>query len=156
MNLLQNILYKKKILKLTTKKVEKWGKKKDITNLEYALLNGIFYIRQAAARELGNLKSKESLPILIEKMDDQIKIVSIASMDAIEMIGLSNALEVLIKNKKDYWTEQSKLEKKRAKLRNLNRADEIPKWERPSSKTLQNVKEMLRKPMNVGKWINLN
>lgn len=37
--------------------------------------------------------------------------------------------------------------------RNKKKYVDIPKWDRPSKKTLENLKQMLKKPMNQGKWL---
>ena len=139
-----------KIFRLTVKKVNKWTKKGNVDKLIYALQNGLYDVRKRAAEGLGELEVKNAIPYLIKAIDDKVKIVSFASMNSLERIGIDSEIENMIMIKKEYWETKELEAQKRAKEK--LKIPNIYKWERPSKQTLENIREMLKKPMNTGKW----
>lgn len=149
MDALTNILLQTGLLKLTIKRVDNWAKSRQTDNLEYAVEHGIYFVRVKAIVELGKLRSNGSAPVLIKAIDDNIKNVSLAAMKALEQIGHTEEVEEKIIAKRKFWTDKEEREKQEH--------EESPqrstrKWERRSKQTLENVKQMLKKPMIGGKW----
>lgn len=138
---------------LTIRRVNKWISKRKIDKLEYALRYGLYNVRKRAIKGLGELNSEKSMPLLIDSLNDKIKIVSFEAMEAIEKIGLTKELEKLIIAKKAYWKEKELIENEAAKNRKKRKIRDIPKWDRPSGQTRENVRKALQKPMNTGKWL---
>ncbi len=149
MNTFTKILIRSGLLKLSINRVEKWAVNGRVDEIEYSLEHGMFNVREKAAQELGKLKSKASVPLLVHAIDDKIKNVSLAAMKAIEEIQPTTDFQEKIKSKRKYWTERETQEKqlKRKPSSQTNR-----KWERRSKQTLDNLKQMLKKPMIGGKW----
>ena len=122
--------------------------------MEYALENGLYDIREKALNALGALKSKSSLPVITKALDDNIKNVSYAAMHAIQQIGSTKYLDDRIRCKKEFWkTKEAQRQEKSRWYKARKKAAAAPRWDRPSRQTLENVKQMLNKPMNTGKWL---
>lgn len=150
MNLVTRILLALKIIRLTPDNVDKWTRKGRIDMLEYALKNGMFYTRARAAQALGDLRSKSSLQLLEDCIDDPIRRVSLAAMASIERIELTPDIRKRIKQKREYWVEQIK--KEEAMKSKFLSSGKTLEWNRPGKQNLDNLKNLLRKPMNTGKW----
>ena len=152
MNTLTKILFQNSVLKLNEKQIENWISNRKIENLEFALKNGNFRIRKRVLDALGELKSQTSIELIIDKIDDKVKIVSLSAISALEKIGINSETKKLINNKIEFWKEKDIKEvEKRINFTNRNNY-EIPYWERTSKKTYENMKEMIKKPMIGGKW----
>lgn len=152
MNLLIKILFSFGLIKLTTKRVENWIAKRKVSELKYALTNGSFAVRKRAIEGLGELKSFSSLPLIIEKLNDSVKIVAFASIKAIEKLGLTIELKEKIETTKKIWLEKELKEKKASENFFIHKGLSEYNWERRSKETLENVRQMLKKPMIGGKW----
>lgn len=149
MNKFTEILIRLGILKLSTDRIEQWAAKGCIDAIEFSLEHGMFSVREKAALELGKLKSKSSVPVLVQAMDDNIKIVSLAAMSAIEAIDSAGDFRDKIEAKRAYW---AKLEVQKKQKKSKRKAPSTRKWERKSKQTFDNMKQMLKKPMIGGKW----
>ena len=137
---------------MTTKRIESWIDEKKIEELEYALKHGTYKIREEAVLGLGKLKSERSLSVISALLDDDVRPVSCAAMNAIESIGLDSDLEKRIEGKKAFWKKEELREKESAKTFLTNKLPKSYSLERGSKKTLENAKQMLKKPMLGGKW----
>lgn len=132
---------------------EKWllrqKSKKNFDGIHFVLFHGRYDIRKLAVEYLGLIKDKRSLPYLLKAIDDEVQIVSESAMNAIELIGGSQEALKKIEAKRSYWKEQEA----RAKLKQPRHIPYAPpRKERPSKKSFENLKKMLMKPMNSGKW----
>lgn len=144
------ILYSLGLLKLTLKRVDKWAHENDEKRLIFALEKGLYNVREKAAEKLGIIRTNNALPFLVRAIDDDIRSVSFAAMNAVEKIGLNKELEQKITEKKEYWKEKEKKDKE-AFLNSKRKVFEY-KWDRTSKENYENMKEMLKKPLNSGKW----
>ena len=124
--------------------------RKDIGAIEYALQNGLYDIRKQAANYLGELESEASRLLLVQTINDPVPAVSKAAMKALEEIGVGTIIKEHIASKRSYWKDYKK------EIVTENRSSDskyIPdRKDRPSRKSFENLKQMLRKPMNSGKW----
>lgn len=127
--------------------VKWWIRKGDISFLEYAAQNGLHNIRRDAIIGLGILNSKDSESILTDAIDDSYRSVSLAAIDALKNMNRTPELNQRMEEKEKYWAERTIKNKPAEKWKS-----KMPKWERNSKKTFENVKELLRKPVNIGKW----
>jgi len=152
MNLLKKLLYQYHLLELDCKTVDHWIENHQIENLTFALQNGDYKVRAQVLCELGNIKSNSFTHLIVEKLDDKVKMVSWAAISTLQKMGTSPEIQNRVDAKIKYWNEKEILdEEKRKKFKHRTGSD-APKWERPSKKTLENVKQMLKKPMIGGKW----
>lgn len=131
----------------------RWMKRKRLKNntdaLEFALKYGLYDARQLACQFLGELKAEKSIPLLETALDDSVKLVSYAAMEALESLNPS-VFASKIAAKKDAW---KKIELERERRASEEKVHFSPnKKERPSKKSYENAKQMLRKPMIGGKW----
>ena len=148
-----NILYKTGLLKLTERRIEKWIAGNKTGNLIFALENGNYHIRKLAAEGLGTINNTAVIPYLIEAIDDKVIIVSYSAMNSLEKMPIDKKIQEKINLKKNYWTDKEKAEKEALSRHKIN-YNNIPKWDKKGRmKTLEMVRQMLKKPMNIGKWI---
>lgn len=152
MNTLQKIAIQNGFLQLNKKQIENWASKGKIEDLEFALQHGDFKIREQVLHALGELKSTSSIDFILEKIEDKIKIVSLAAISALEKIGVDSDIKKQMENKLAYWKEKEKIETENRKKLSQRTHTDTHHWERTSKKTLDNVKQMLKKPMIGGKW----
>jgi hypothetical protein len=124
--------------------------KKDLESIHWALQFGMYDVRQTAANFLGELKSKKSIRLLSNAVDDKIKNVSFAAMDSLWVILPNKKVENKIKLKKEFWI--SIKEKEIENRKNRKKPTNLVRNERTSKKTFENIKNLLRKPTNTGKW----
>lgn len=132
----------------------KWLKRKiareELRMIHYGLQMGRYDTRELAAKHLGRIKSVESTENLINAIDDPVPAVSEAAMCALEIIGISPDIERRIQEKRAYW---KKRELNKGTSNHSSEKKYIPeRKDRPSRKSYENLKQMLRKPMNSGKW----
>jgi septin family protein len=152
MNLLKKLLYQYHLLELDCKTVEDWIENHQMEDLKFALQNGNYKVRALVLSELGNIKFHSFTHLIVEKLDDKVKMVSCAAISTLEKMGTTPEIQNKVDAKIKYWKEKEILdEEKRKKFKHRTESD-APKWERPSKKTLENVKQMLKKPMIGGKW----
>ena len=150
MNFIYRFLVKTGIIRIKTSWLERKIVRKDINALEFALETGLYDIREMAARHLGKLESKVSKEKLIRAMDDPVPAVSEAAMQALEKIDGDTSLTRSIEQKRAYWKALA-LERK-TRDRSAEKKYMPERKDRPSRKSFENLKQMLRKPMNSGKW----
>lgn len=152
MNLLKKLLYQYHLLELDCNTVDHWIENHQMEDLTFALQNGNYKVRAQVLSELGNIKSHSFTHLIVEKLDDKVKMVSWAAISTLEKMGITPEIQNKVDAKIKYWKEKEILdEEKRKKFKHRTGSD-VPKWERPSKKTLENVKQMLKKPMIGGKW----
>ena len=146
MNWLTRILFSIGFIVFTTKRIDKWTKKRYVNKLEYALKHGLFNIRKRAVEGLGEIGTEECITILETAIDDQLKIVSLTAIKMLEKYELTNKLKTVIKNKKEYWAQKELKEEKNLKT-HKTKLKNIHKWKRSSRETYENFKERVKKPI---------
>jgi HEAT repeat protein len=153
MNLFTHLLLQSGIMRLSVQNIDKWTRTKSCEKLRYALLHGPYKVRQKAADGLGLLKAEAAIPGLLLALDDRVKMVSMAAMTALAQISHSSEIQDRIQARKDGWVQKAQEERLTSEsVRKTKHASTASKWERPSKQTFQNVKQLLKKPMNTGKW----
>lgn len=144
------LLVKSGLMQMSHEWLNRQFVRKDIGAIEFALENGLYDIREQAAHYLGELKSENSRFLLVQTIHDPVPAVSEAAVKALEEIGMGETINELIASKRSYWKQYKK------EIVTENRSSEskyVPEpRDRPSRKSFENLKQMLRKPMNSGKW----
>lgn len=153
MNKLTRILFSIGLLNLTLSKVDRWKNRRSTDRLEYVVQHGVYNVRERAIQALGELESRTSIPLLIDALDDRVRTVAIAAANALKRLGTTTEVDQKIAETMKMWTRRQQERSTRLENSLKNKGNSAARWDRPSRKTLENVKEMLRKPMNTGKWL---
>ncbi len=133
------------LAKLSVRKVKEWRKEESIEDLIYALETGRYAVRNEAAKALGFLRAKSAIPILRKSLNDQVELVSMSVIEALQKIGVSSKIEKEIEAKIKYWDNKRK---SRHENNDSNYYHEKPKWKKRDWKAI--IKQQLRKPMRWG------
>jgi hypothetical protein len=123
-----------------------WTQYGYIERIEYALTYGNYKTRKLAAESLGLLGCESSIPVLFKSINDNVQNVSIAVLNALEMIGCHDELGTKIIKKRFDWVKL-KREKQAKREANKGKKYKIYRWERASKKSFDIVKEQLKRPM---------
>lgn len=142
----KNIRFRLKLIKISERNISKWKETMQVKKLEYALKYGNYATRELAAIALGEIGNKTSIPLLLIAIDDTVKNVSIAALNALENIGNVDKLNSLIIRKRFNWLKVRR-EKNANFEANKNKKQKIYKWERTSKRSFDIVKEQLKRPM---------
>ena len=140
------LLIKLKIAQPSIKDIYKWQRTKQVVKIEYALKNGNYKVRELAANALGGLNESSSIPCLLDAINDDIQIVSIAALNALDNIDCNDDLSKSIIKKRFNWLQKIRENEERKKENNGKKYN-IYRWERASKKSFDRVKEQLKKPM---------
>ncbi len=123
-----------------------WKDVNAVDKLEYTLKYGNYKTRQWAAEALERVGKPSSIPILLHAMHDKIHNVSVAALNALENIGCTNELIILITRKRFNWVNEIKKREERQKNRTFKKHN-IIRRERSSKKSFEMVKERLKRPI---------
>jgi hypothetical protein len=138
-------------IKISSKRLSRWRKKGYFELMQHALEKGSYDIKIIAIQEFGKIKSIYAYDILLEAINDEIRPVSLKAIESLKIIGLKPEHTSIIEEKIDYWQNIVIEEQINLSKRKFNQQSDVH-WERKSKETLENVKQMLKKPMNTGKW----
>ena len=140
------LLFKLKFVQPSSDAIRFWMHTDQIEKLEYALKHGNYKTRQLAADALGVTGYASSIPVLFDAINDNVKNVSIAALNALENIGCEDELSSTIIKKRFNWLKEKR--DKEAKLEtNKGKKYKIYRWERASKKSFDRVKEQLKRPI---------
>lgn len=141
---------KLRIIRLTPKWIEQKIESNDIDAIAFGITYGMYNVRVPSVNYLSKIDSEDSRRVLISAIDDPMKLVSETAIESLERMNCSDFTKNKIHRRKLYWnqieTEKLNRQKSKEKMYMPERKD------RPSRKSFENLKQMLRKPMNSGKW----
>lgn len=140
------LLFKLNLVQPSSKDFGRWMHYGYIKRIEYALEKGNYNTRKLAAESLGQLGHESSIPVLFNSIDDKVQNVSIAVLNALEMIDVQNELNPIIIKKRFDWVQLQR-EKQAKREANKGKKYKIYRWERASKKSFDRVKEQLKKPI---------
>lgn len=140
------LLFRLNLIQPSENAIRFWMQTDRVEELEYALKFGNYKTRELAANALGVTGYHSSIPVLFEAINDKIKNVSIAALNALEQIGCEDELGTTIIRKRFNWVKE-KLESDKKREANKGRTYKIYRWERASKKSFERVKEQLKRPM---------
>ncbi|WP_246041119.1 HEAT repeat domain-containing protein [Flavivirga rizhaonensis] len=81
------ILIKLKLIQPSERDIQTWISTKKVKRIEYVLEHGNYKTRKLAAEALGETGYTSSVPILFRAINDNVHNVSIAALNALEIIG---------------------------------------------------------------------
>lgn len=140
------ILFKLNLIQPSEAAIEYWYSKGDTDKLEYALSHGNYKTRLLAAEALEQIGEVSSIPVLLSAVYDKVQVVSLAALNALEALNISDEFMIYIIKKRFKWFQKNKdMFKKQHK--NKTKKHNIYRWERASKKSFERVKEQLKKPM---------
>ena len=122
MNAFQKFLYKNGFLKFNKDKINNWVNEAKSNHLAIALQLGFYDIRKLSVKGLEKLQHTNAIPLLIHALDDPVKVVSEASMEALQTLTQEKDQEInqRIKAKQAYWKKKEKASKKSNYISNLS------------------------------------
>ncbi len=123
-----------------------WLKRYDIPKLEYALKHGNYRTRRWAAEAIAHTSNSSSIPVLLQAINDKVQNVSVAALNALETIGISQDVMRTITKKRFYWL-QKRRERQAKQAASSTKSYTIYRWERASKASFDRVKEQLKRPM---------
>ncbi|MFQ5568991.1 MAG: HEAT repeat domain-containing protein [Rhodothermales bacterium] len=94
------------LVKMSPRRIQKWGRKENVQMLAYALEHGSYQHRLYAVRALGAIKNDTSVHLLRTALADPIKIVSLAAVRALRRIGTTRAQDIEIGATLAHWEAQ--------------------------------------------------
>ncbi len=139
-------LFKLKVTQPSEHNISKWLQLNYVYRLEYSLINGNYKTRKWAAEALGILGMSSSIPILFDAINDRVQNVSIAALNALELIECKDELGTIIIKKRFEWLKNER-ERKAKQKANQGKKYNIYRWERTSKKNFEMVKERLKRPI---------
>ncbi len=136
------------LIKVDSEKIENWIKLKNYSLLTFSLNYGIAKNRIRIIDFLTSEQYSKVLPKMTDVAWNDYENVALKALDSIKILDLQNEYKIQIFNIEKYW--KKRLENKNN--RKFNRKGEmIDKQKRMQNLSL--VKQQLKKPMNIGKWI---
>ena len=120
--------------------------------IRWAFNNGRYDVRMLAVDYFVDQKVKDAKLLLQTAMHDEIEIVSQAAMSGLEGLEPSMKLIKEIAAKRQHWIDENEYRKGRRNREHRKTSPLTESKERGSKKTLDNVRNMLKRPMNGGKW----
>lgn len=118
----------------------------------WAFRNGRYDVRNLAVNYFGKNGSDDSLLILQEAVDDEVDVVSLNAILQLEKLSDDPVILNQIERKREYWRAENAHREKRRNRSHKKQSVFTESKERGSKKTLDNVRNMLKKPMIGGKW----
>lgn len=140
------LLFKINLIQPSDKTISYWLENNDTEKIEYALEHGNYKTRQLAAEALEKIGNPSCIPLLLNAINDKVKNVSIAALNALEKIGNKDDLIKTIIKKRFNWVKRIQENNKKHKA-NKNKKYKIHKWKRASKKSFDRVKEQLKRPI---------
>ncbi|WP_411893652.1 HEAT repeat domain-containing protein [Winogradskyella sp. A2] len=139
------LLIKFKWLKPNLNTINRWKYNHDVEKLRFVLQNGSYKTRPLAANALAEINDRSSIPFLLVAIHDNIHHVSIAALNALELLDDENETTRIVTRKRFHWAKL--LNEKMNKPSKEKTKTNIYRWERTSKKNFEMVKERLKRPI---------
>lgn len=124
-----------------------------IKTLEVIAQKGHYKNRIQLTQNIDRLSIKNQWKLLLILLDDKIEKISKDIIKQYENKYLPSDLKSALFNKRKYWKEKHKIDsRKKERIAELFKNNTNYKRKFGDGESLKNVKEMLKKPMNIGKW----
>ncbi|MCD4693717.1 MAG: hypothetical protein K8R79_12440 [Calditrichales bacterium] len=150
-NCLIRILLNLNILRLSDKRIVRWGKNKNIDLLIWAFNYGDFHCRKTVMQVSGNINDQQIIEILHKGLHDKVFAVAEESIKSIKNIGMSEKYRNEIEEVLKHWHEKHEKFRK-----NWNASFQNPTKlyiDRSEMIRLKQLKNLLAKPkssMSIG------
>jgi len=124
-----------------------------IDTLKTIAKSGHFKNRLLIAQRLNQLKEQNKLFLIDILYNDKVENISLLAIEESNKLNLTEAQKDKFIDKIEYWTNKRKQSEK-MKAKNSEQLKNSKNFKRKFSdgESYQNMKKMLKKPMNTGKW----
>jgi hypothetical protein len=140
------------LLDLNVHQMEKLMRESNSGMIVWAFRNGRYDVRYLAVNYFGKIESDITVPMLQEAVDDEVDVVSLNAMSQLEKLSDDPVILNQLERKREYWRAENAHREKRRNRSHKKQSVLTESKERGSKKTLDNVRNMLKKPMIGGKW----
>ena len=124
-----------------------------IESLKLIAKKGHYKNRLQIANNLNLLKKKHQSILIEILIDDKVESISQSIIEDFQMVKFQVDLNLKIENKKKFWKQNQSIKNKKLKLfSKIYKGTKNYKRKFSKGESYQNAKEMLKKPMNTGKW----
>lgn len=141
------------VIELNTAQMEKLIHASDVDMIVWAFRHGRYDVRKLAVDYFGANPSLRSIALLEEAIYDDTVWVSEAAMNALEEHSDSADIKRRISERRAYRISENNYREERRNRAHKKQSVLTESKERGSKKTLDNVRNMLKKPINGGKWL---
>ena len=129
-------------------------KKQNIDLLQIISESGHYKNRKHIAQKIESFSKENKLKLIQILLNDNIEIISKFVINESTKMSLPKALQIEINKRTEYWEKNEiENEQKRIKMKNSLKNTTNRKRKFSNGETYQNMKEMIKKPMNIGKWM---
>lgn len=149
---LQHVLLKIGLIDLNPKRMQDLIDASNVAMIHWAFENGRYDVRLMAVEHFSNRKDEDSKSLLKKAIGDSTEVVSQAAMSGLENVTDSMETHQMIAEKRQFWIDEKNYRQGRRSREHRKTSVMTESKERGSKKTLDNVRSMLKKPLNSGKW----
>lgn len=149
---IRNFFLKIGFLDLNQTRMDRLVEEKDEEMIIWAFKNGLYNIRRSAVQYFSESSSAQAISILRTAINDETELVSQEAMSALEKHDPSSEIIHEIAEKRQFWINDHAYRESRRNREHRTFSVLTEPKERGSKKTLDNVRNMLKKPMIGGKW----
>lgn len=137
------------------KRVRHWAANGDVVTLNASMKYGSFRERQEVLIAIRDFNVTAAKHLIVKSLNDSVALVALTAADVLENLEIDEGLHTSITEIRAFWKEKQdqRQENFMRKIALSKGALWTERHQRPSNKTLENVKQMLKKPMNIGKWM---
>ena len=120
--------------------------------IQWAFDNGKYDVRLMAVEYFIRSKGRASVSFLTKAMNDATEVVSQAAMSGLDAFPHTQEVQDMVAEKRQFWLNEQQYREGRRNRSHIKTSVLTESKERGSKKTLDNVRNMLKKPINGGKW----
>jgi len=137
---------------LNSKRMQRLVDESNDRMIIWAYEHGKWDVRLMAVDYFAQTEKKLAVLFLKTAMYDRIELISRKAMSELENLTDSEEMHELIVEKRQSWIDENEYREERRNRSHRKTSVLAESKERGSKKTLDNVRNMLKKPMIGGKW----
>lgn len=154
MTFLERIAWSLKLIKPNRKRIRRWAAHGEVIALGKVMKRGSFAARRDVLVSIRDFHVEGAYHLVKKALNDSVGVVALTSCDVLENGEIDAGLRNEIARIRTCWKE--KLRQQRVNFKKSASGSGVlwtERHQRPSNKSFENVKQMLKKPMNIGKWM---
>lgn len=148
----RNFFLKIGLIDLKATQMERLIQHSDDQMILWAFQNGRYDVRLMAVHYFSDKKGLGALEILTEALDDETELISQEAMKGLEKGQATAEIQARIEKKRLFWEEENTYREGRRNREHMKTSVMTESKERGSKRSMENLRNMLKKPMNSGKW----
>lgn len=153
MNLFRILLFRLRLRRITRQDIALGIRQNDLALLRFGVLQGTHLVRVAAVLGLGQLKARNTVPVLIPLLYDDYENVALAAQKSLQAFLPNAHIERQLERARAYWSyKKEKRAVRKAIWYNKNNPLKTtpPLIDRSQMKMLAKIKLLLQKPIRWG------